>query len=111
MGERALGECRCNVCLDKFTVRERTDYTKVLQHFLDKHPKSDGFAEVVADMTTKTECAECNNTFTTDVSVGWDRGETASLFVNSVCSDCTRNHPLKELYVGEVGPEQVVGGV
>ena len=95
---------RCAVCGDRIVGVE-----DALEHYLNNHPHADLLHEVLSSVTVWSECAECGNSMTGDVSIGIDaEADAGILTVPSNCSACIDDDPFSEIFVEQMSPGDVI---
>ena len=80
-----------------------------LGHYLTEHPRTELLQETLSEVRVRSECAECGDDMTADVSLGNDaQDDEAVLTVPSNCDDCTAADPLAGLMVRVLSPDDVL---
>ena len=98
------GTDRCGVCSERVV-----GVVDALQHYLNKHPHSDLLQDTLSEVSVRSECSECGDTFTATVAVGIDaKDDRAMLKVPSNCDDCIDSDPLAGMMVRELSPNEVL---
>ena len=94
----------CNECFERFD-----SLPGALEHYLNKHARSDLLRETLSEVRVLSECAECGYDMTPAVSVGNDaRGDGAVLTIPSNCDDCIEADPICGLMVRVLSPADVL---
>ena len=95
---------RCAVCGDRVV-----GVANALEHYLNNHPHSDLLHETLSSVTVWSECAECGDAMTGDVSIGIDaEADAAILTVPSNCKACIEDDPLSGIFVEQMSPGKVI---
>jgi len=82
---------RCKECDETFEIVEDSDYTAVLDHFLDAHPADDELEDIVDGVSVERNCGECGDLFEATPSLGFESGTEAGVFAPSTCPDCQQD--------------------
>ena len=80
----------------------------VIAHYLDAHPRSDSLIDVVDGTYVERECNDCGELFESECSIGYVRGEKASINAEAYCSDCADDKPIRGVMVVGLTPAEYV---
>lgn len=87
-----------------FEFTGEADYVALLHHYLDEHPNSSIFSDVVESCFVEVECEDCGQPFWSPVSLTGDGKISAEIY----CPDCTEGNPVRRLMGREITPEEFV---
>lgn len=76
----------------------------ILQHYQEKHAGSDKFREILTDTKVRATCSDCQDGFTTDVSVG----EDGRIGYAKYCQECIDKDKGRSVIYREKSPKDIV---
>jgi len=101
------GRKRCYECPLReapwFSLDSDEDYVAVLYHYLDEHPDSDAFRNVIESTWIETLCSACEQPFFAPMDLGQN-----GLHCAAYCFGCEDKDWVRPLFVREVTPKELV---
>lgn len=107
MSNDSTERTRCRECTlreaPQFTLNSDDDYVSVLYHYLDEHPDSDTFRNIIENTWIETLCNDCKQPFFSPMKLGQE-----GMHCDAYCPECYAEEWMRPLFVREVAPEELV---